>query len=374
MLDFDAMIATAISGRSISCDDALKILQADDAYLLDIVAAASKVRRHFFGTKVKLNYLVNLKSGMCPEDCHYCSQSLQSQAQIMKYSWLDRDEVAKAVEAGVSHGASTICLVSAGRGPSLREVDKVTQYIADIRAKYPQVKICACLGFIDDEKAQTLKESGVDRYNHNLNTARSAYEGICSTHSYDDRHDSVETARTQGLSACSGLIAGMGESDEQLVEVAYALRDLEVDSVPVNFLLPFEGTKLASHLELTPQRCLKILAMIRFVHPNVEVRSAAGREYHIRTLQPLVLEIANSIFLGDYLTSEGQEANLDAQMIADLGFEIEQGGQSGVCFGDVDCQKSEILMASLSSHEGRDPSQTKIDSAGIPLRQRGCGS
>lgn len=358
-MNLDAMVATALEGQSISREDALALLAAPDEEVMSIVAAAGRVRRHFFGNTILLNYLVNLKSGMCPEDCNYCSQALGSSAEILRYTWLSPEEVERTVRAGVENGASTVCLVASGRGPSNREVEKVAGIIEGIRNDHPDVKICACLGFVDEDKAQRLCDAGANRYNHNLNTSESSYADICSTHTYADRAQTVEAAQSAGLSACSGLIAGMGESDEQLVEVAFALRAMGVDSVPVNFLLPFEGTPLASHLELTPQRCLKILSMVRFVNPDTEVRSAAGREYHLRTLQPLVLEVCSSIFLGDYLTSEGQQGALDLQMIKDGGFQIlgrhpEEAGK--VCTGD----NSEMARV--------------VDAAGIAIRQRGAGT
>ncbi|NLT30092.1 MAG: biotin synthase BioB [Propionibacterium sp.] len=321
-MNLNSMVDTALTGTPIDRADALAVLAADDAEVMSIVAAAGRVRRHFFGNTVLLNYLVNLKSGMCPEDCSYCSQALGSKAEILKYTWLTPEQVSEAVRAGVERGASTVCLVASGRGPSEREVGKVADYIEGIHAEHPQVTICACLGFVDEQKAARLAEAGAARYNHNLNTSESSYADICSTHTYDDRARTVQASRAGGLSPCSGLIAGMGESDEQLVDVAFGLRELAAESVPVNFLLPFEGTPLATHTELTPQRCLKILAMVRLVNPDAEVRAAAGREYHLRSLQPLVLEICNSIFLGDYLTSEGQAGAADLAMIADAGFEI----------------------------------------------------
>jgi biotin synthase len=185
------------------------------------------------------------------------------------------------------------------------------------------VEVCACLGLLAGGQAERLRAAGADAYNHNLNTAEARYGEICTTHSYADRADTVRRARAAGLSPCSGLIAGMGESDADLVDVAFALRELEPDSVPVNFLIPFDGTPLAGQWALTPQRCLRILAMVRFTCPDAEVRIAGGREIHLRTLQPLALHIANSIFLGDYLTSEGQPGRNDLEMIADAGFTVE---------------------------------------------------
>ncbi|WP_242893451.1 biotin synthase BioB [Actinomadura litoris] len=303
--------------------EALAVLATSDDDLLDVVAAAGRVRRHWFGRRVKLNYLVNLKSGLCPEDCTYCSQRLGSKADILTYTWLKPEQAADAAAAGMAAGAKRVCLVASGRGPTDRDVGRVADTIAAIKERSPDVEICACLGFLSDGQGERLREAGAHAYNHNLNTSDAQYADICTTHDFSDRADTVQRAQAAGLSPCSGLIAGMGEADEDLVDVAFALRGLDVDSVPVNFLIPFEGTPLAGRWSLTPQRCLRILAMVRFVCPDVEVRLAGGREIHLRSLQPLALHIVNSIFLGDYLTSEGQAGKADLDMIADAGFEVE---------------------------------------------------
>ncbi|MFJ7300863.1 biotin synthase BioB [Streptomyces sp. NPDC099088] len=308
-------------------EEALAVLATSDDDVLDVVAAAGKVRRRWFGRRVKLNYLVNLKSGLCPEDCSYCSQRLGSQAGILKYSWLKPDEASRAAAAGLAGGAKRVCLVASGRGPTDRDVERVSDTIKAIKDQNEGVEVCACLGLLSDGQAERLREAGADAYNHNLNTSEGTYGEITTTHTYADRVDTVQKAHAAGLSACSGLIAGMGEADEDLVDVVYALRALDPDSVPVNFLIPFEGTPLAKEWNLTPQRCLRILAMVRFVCPDVEVRIAGGREVHLRTLQPLALHLANSIFLGDYLTSEGQAGKADLDMIADAGFEVENAGE-----------------------------------------------
>ncbi|MFJ9701623.1 biotin synthase BioB [Streptomyces fradiae] len=307
-------------------EEALAVLATSDDELLDVVAAAGRVRRHWFGRRVKLNYLVNLKSGLCPEDCSYCSQRLGSTAGILKYTWLKPDEASQAAAAGIAGGAKRVCLVASGRGPTDRDVDRVSKTIEAIKEDNEGVEVCACLGLLSDGQAERLRAAGADAYNHNLNTSESTYGEITTTHTYADRVDTVRRAHEAGLSACSGLIAGMGESDEDLVDVVFSLRELDPDSVPVNFLIPFEGTPLAKEWNLTPQRALRILAMVRFVCPDVEVRLAGGREVHLRTLQPLALYLANSIFLGDYLTSEGQAGKADLEMIADAGFEVEGAG------------------------------------------------
>jgi biotin synthase len=319
----DSLADKALARELPTREEALKVLTSPDDELMDVVAAAFRVRLRYFGRRVKLNYLVNIKSGLCPEDCFYCSQRLGSAADVLKYTWLKPGEVLQNAKAGVQAGAKRVCLVASGRGPSDKDVARVSDMIAVFKAEHPAVEVCACLGLLSDGQAERLRQAGTTAYNHNLNTAESSYGDICTTHSFQDRADTVNKAKQGGLSPCSGLIAGLGETDEQLAEVAFALRELDPDSVPVNFLIPFEGTPLGGQWTLTPQRCLRILAMVRFVCPDAEVRLAGGREIHLRSLQPLALHIVNSIFLGDYLTSEGQPGGRDLEMIADAGFTVE---------------------------------------------------
>jgi biotin synthase len=315
--------ATALRGEPVGRDELLAVLASSDDDLLDVIAAASRVRRKFFGRRVKLNYLVNMKSGMCPEDCGYCSQRLGSTAEILKYSWIDPGEAARHAQCAIDAGAKRVCLVAAGRGPGDRDIERIAGTVAAIKDSAPQVEVCVCLGLLKDGQAERLREAGADAYNHNLNTSADNYAQICSTHTFADRAATVTAAKTAGLSPCSGAIVGMGETNDDIADVALALRELQPDSVPVNFLIPFDGTPLGQHWELTPQHCLRILAMFRFAFPDVEVRVAGGREIHLRTLQPLALHLANSIFLGDYLTSQGQPGHDDRAMIADAGFVIE---------------------------------------------------
>jgi biotin synthase len=319
----DVVAGKALQRKPPARDEALAVLATTDDELMDVVAAAFRVRREFFGRRVKLNYLVNVKSGLCPEDCFYCSQRAGSTADVLKYTWLKADEVIASAEAGVAGGARRVCLVASGRGPTDKDIDRISATIAGFKQRNPDVEVCACLGLLSEGQAARLAAAGTTAYNHNLNTSGGHYADICTTHEYADRVATVESAKSAGLSPCSGLIAGMGETDEDLVDVAFALRAMNPDSVPVNFLIPFDGTPLEGRWQLTPQRCLRILAMVRFVCPDAEVRLAGGREIHLRTLQPLALHIVNSIFLGDYLTSEGQAGSADLAMIADAGFTVE---------------------------------------------------
>ncbi|MFI9504475.1 biotin synthase BioB [Nocardia sp. NPDC052566] len=316
------LVDKAIRGEAPNRAEALAVLAgADD--LIDVVAAGSRVRREFFGRRVKLNTIVNMKSGLCPEDCGYCSQRLGSASEVLKYSWITPGKAAEVAGQAVDAGAKRVCLVASGRGPGERDITRIEHTIAAIKSDHPQVEVCVCLGLLADGQAERLAAAGAHAYSHNLNTSESRYADICSTHTFTDRVDTLRRATSAGLSPCSGAIFGMGESDDDIVDLAIALRELDPDSVPVNFLIPFEGTPLGDRWELTPERCLRILALFRFYFPDVEVRLAGGREIHLRALQPLALHLANSMFLGDYLTSEGQPGADDRQMITDAGFTIE---------------------------------------------------
>jgi biotin synthase len=354
MTRFDDLADALLAGGVASADDALDVLRATDDELLPLVAAAARLRRKHFGNTVKVNYLVNLKSGLCPEDCHYCSQRLGSQADILKYTWLRADEAVEQAAAGLRGGASRICMVSSGRGPTDRDVERVAGMVGALKQEHPDVEVCACLGLLKDGQAERLRAAGVDAYNHNINTAESHHDAIVTSHTYADRVDTVNRAKQAGLSPCSGLIAGLGENDEQLVEALLALREIGSDSIPVNFLMPFDGTPYEGTWELTPGRCLRILAMARFVCPDKEIRIAGGREMHLRSLQGLALHVANSLFLGDYLTSEGQAAEADLELIRDNGFVV--------------------LGAEASEASGAHPGGAGTDSHDPSKRRRGAGT
>ncbi|PZE20855.1 biotin synthase BioB [Paenibacillus xerothermodurans] len=317
-----ALADKSMRGDVLSMQEGLEILQAEDDELLAIMDAAFQVRKHYFGKKVKLNLIVNAKSGLCPEDCGYCSQSIISQAPIPKYPLLDRETLVDGARRALEWKAGTYCIVASGRGPTEQELDHVVDAVKEIKATMP-LKICACLGILSDNQAALLQQAGVDRYNHNLNTSKGNFANITTTHSYDDRVTTITKAKKSGMSPCSGCIIGMGETDEEIVEMAYALRELDADSIPVNFLNPIAGTPLESQRQLNPRKCLKVVALMRLINPSKEIRIAGGRELNLGFLQPLGLYAANSIFVGDYLTTEGQQAQEDHRMIEDMGFEIE---------------------------------------------------
>ncbi len=320
---WQTLASGVLAGEQLTAEQAQGILAAPEAELLDLLQAAYRVRSHYFGNKVQLYFLMNAKSGLCPEDCSYCSQSAVSEAEIPKYNLLKRDEILAGAKEAAERQAKTYCIVISARGPNEREIAAVEALVPEIKEKY-DLDICACLGLLSQEQADRLKACGVNRVNHNLNTGGEFYSEICSTHTYEDRLDTLRAVRNAGMELCSGGIVGMGEKPKDIVDMALDLREMGVESIPVNFLNPIDGTPLAGSADLTPTYCLKVLAMFRLVNPDREIRIAGGREIHLRSLQAMGLYAANSIFVGDYLTTKGQVPQADYDMIADLGFEVVQ--------------------------------------------------
>lgn len=318
-------LATRIlGGHELTADEGLSILQSDDDELLELLAATYRIRRHHFGKKVHLYFLKNAKSGLCPEDCGYCSQSIVSEAEIPRYAMLNEAKLMEGAERAVEAQARTYCIVASGRGPSNREVDHIAKTVTKIKEKFG-LHICCCLGLLEPNQAQQLKAAGVDRINHNLNTSRTFHNSICTTHTYDDRLRTLQAVREAGMELCSGLIVGMGETDRDLIDVAFELRTLGVASTPVNFLHSIDGTPLERKWDLNPRYCLKTLCLFRMANPAVELRVSGGREVNLRSMQAMSLYAANSMFVSDYLTTKGQPAEDDFKMVADLGFEIVIG-------------------------------------------------
>ncbi len=322
-MNWNNLAGKSLEGLALAREEAAAVLEASPQETIGLVAAAYQVRQRHFGNRVRLNYLLNAKSGLCPEDCHYCSQSKISEAPIEKYAWLSVEKALEMADRAVALHAGRFCMVASGRGPSAKELGHVVACVKAVREKHPHLEICCCLGLLSDGQAESLEQAGVHAVNHNLNTSERYYQQICDTHTYADRMDTVQKVKKAGLSACSGALVGMGEEAGDILDLAYALRDLGVESLPVNFLMPISGTPLEGRYHLTPTRCLNILSLFRFLNPKASLRISGGREVHLRSLQSLGLYVANSIFIGDYLTTKGQPAEADLAMIRDLGFEIE---------------------------------------------------
>lgn len=324
-MNYPELAERVLAGGGLSREEARAVLETSDEDLLLLLDAAYRVRRQYFGNTVQIHYLANAKSGLCPEDCGYCSQSSVSSAEIDRYPLLNEDRLLEGARRAVSAGSRRYCIVISGRGPTDEEIGRIGGAVQRIKSALG-ISICCSLGLLDEEKADRLKKAGVDRYNHNINTSRRYYPRICSTHSYEDRVATIEAARGSGLQICSGAIFGQGESREDVIDVCEALREIEPESIPVNFLHAIPGTPLHEIPPLGPVNCLRILSLVRFYNPRSEIRVAGGREVQLRDLQPLALYPANSIFVEGYLTTPGQSAADAHRMIRDLGFELDETG------------------------------------------------
>ncbi|MFT5443519.1 MAG: biotin synthase [Myxococcota bacterium] len=311
----------ALAGTAPSLEQARWIVEGEDVQLLPLLNAAMQVREKHFGREVMVHVLNNVQNGLCPEDCGYCSQNKDSDAPIRKYAMKSDEEIFDEAEKAARAGASRYCMVLSGRGPTIERTKKFAKLIKEIKSRHP-VEVCLSAGLMGDEHAKILAEAGLDRLNHNLNTSEERYGEICTTHTYADRVATLEAARNNGIGTCSGLIVGMGEGTDDLVEVAFKLRELQVPSIPVNFLIPIEGNRVLEDGSLTPTYCLRVLSLMRFVNPTAEIRIAGGREGNLRTMQPLGLYPANSLFVEGYLTTRGDDANATYNMIADAGFTV----------------------------------------------------
>jgi biotin synthase len=321
-------LAEAVLGeRPLVPEESATIMQAGDGDVPDVLWAAHAVRLRHFGRRVKLCVLNNARSGLCPEDCGYCSQSAVATSAIPRYRLKAVPELVAAARQAQAAGARRYCMVTSARGPSDRDIDHFAQAARAIRGEMPELELCVSLGLMGDRAATTLREAGVDFMNHNLNTSRRFYPAICSTHTYDDRLATVTSGRRAGLHLCSGVIVGMGETDDDLVDVAHALARLEPTSLPVNFLHPIDGTPLGDREPPAVGRCLRALALFRLTNPRAEIRAAGGRERCLGAAQPLALYAANSVFVQGYLTTPGQQPDEALGMIAAHGFEVEAGSE-----------------------------------------------
>lgn len=318
----------SLDGETLSRDEARSVLRAGPDELLSLLDAAFRVRARTFGRRVHLHVLENAKLGACPEDCGFCSQSAEFGSPGGEGPRLEVDTLVAGARRASAARAKRYCMVTATRSPSARDLDIVCEATRRIKAEL-DLEICASLGLLTPAKAQRLAQAGVDRFNHNLETSERHFSKVVSTHTWEDRVNTVKTAREAGMSTCCGGIVGLGESEEDVLDLAYALRELDVDSVPINFLDPRPGTPLQSRDRVEPTYALRVLCMFRFLHPRADLRVAGGREVTLRSMQAMALYPANSIFTSGYLTTGGATPNQDYQMIRDMGFEIEHVGGGG---------------------------------------------
>ncbi len=311
----------ALEGKLLQPAQYEQILLDPEIDLLSLVHAAYAVRAAHWGKTVQVHILNNAANGKCPEDCSYCTQAKTSEVDIEEYPMKTAEEILAEAKLAYENGAFRYCMVFSGRGPSTGRTEQLAALVSEIKATYP-LEVCVSAGLLDDDKAAVLAEAGLDRLNHNLNTSEEHYAEICTTHTYQDRLETLRAAKRNGLETCSGLIAGMGEPASDLVEIALTLRSIGAESIPVNFLLPFEGNELVEPTGLSPDYCIRVLCMFRFSNPSAEIRIAAGREFHLRSMEVMSLYVANSLFLEGYLNAKGAASNRTYEMITDAGFEI----------------------------------------------------
>ncbi|MGE0548599.1 MAG: biotin synthase BioB [Kofleriaceae bacterium] len=319
---WSAIANRALAGVALSREDARSVLHAPADEMLALLDAAFRVRRAHWGMRVSLHVLENAKLGGCPEDCGFCSQSSKHSSPSGEAVMKSVDELVEGARRAHAARAKRYCMVTATRGPSQRDLDTICEAAQRIKAEL-DIELCASLGLLTEAKATRLARSGVDRFNHNLETSESHYDKIVSTHSWKDRVETVQHAKRAGMETCCGGIVGLGESEDDLLDLAFALRALDVDSVPVNFLDARPETPLAQRALVEPGYALRALCMFRFVHPRTDLRVAGGREITLRALQAMALYPANSIFTQGYLTTGGATPHADHQMIKDAGFELE---------------------------------------------------
>ena len=323
MSNWSALAEQVLGGNPISADEARSIVRSGDDDLLPLLGAAFQIRQRFHGRDVRLHVLQNAKSGKCPEDCAFCSQSSRYDTGVDQYRMQTVEELVEGARQAHAMGAVKYCMVTATRGPSARDLDTICEAVRRIKAEM-NINVCTSLGLLKDGQAEQLFEAGVTRFNHNLESSRRFYPELCGTHTWDDRVATVKRARAAGLEACCGGIMGMGESEDDRISLAFELQALEVESIPVNFLDPRPGTPMGSLQRLAPMDCLRLLAMFRFVNPSRDIRVAGGREVNLRHLQALALWPANSIFVNGYLTTPGAGYDADMRMIEDAGFKVAE--------------------------------------------------
>jgi biotin synthase len=322
-----AIPATRVSevASVINETEAIAILNGSVS-LYSALASAAALRETYFQKSVRIHILDNIKNGNCAEDCGYCAQRKQANSGIQSYPMKNGEAIFQEAKQAKASGAYRFCLATAGTGPSHTTTLELAKTIRRITDEL-QMRVCLSAGFVDREKADTLAAAGLDRYNHNINTAEGHYGEICSTHTFADRIDTLESLTAAGVGLCSGVIVGLGETPDDVVQSALALKKLRVISIPVNFFIPVPGHAIARPQTLTPEYCLRVLIVFRLINPDSEIRIAAGREGHLRGLQSTALMVANSLFASGYLNVKGSNMAETIAMIHDAGFIVEMEGK-----------------------------------------------
>jgi len=316
-----------LSGAVLAASDCLGLTAVNGPDLYLLFAEAARIREHFKGNSASLCSIINAKSGRCPENCAFCAQSSAHTTNAQVYPLVDEEEIISCAHSAEKNGARCYGIITSGTGiqPGA-ELEKICRVLRRIKAETTIDPSCS-LGILDDTTALLLKEAGMVTYHHNLETSRSFFPSICTTHDYEDDVETIRAVKRAGLKVCCGGIFGLGEDFSHRVEMAETLRELDVDTVPINFLNPVEGTRLAEAAFLTPLECLKIIALYRFMLPDKHLTVCGGREKNLRELQSWIfLAGASGMMTGNYLTTPGRAPELDRQMLADLEMQIGECG------------------------------------------------
>ena len=318
------LIDQVINGEPPSTAQGLALLHAQGAELSAYLAGAHGLKERTFGNRVTLCAIINAKSGRCAENCAFCAQSGHFQTSSPVYPLKNREEIVAGAELAEKEGSHCFGIVTSGTRPSPgHEWNEMLAAIREIRRRC-QIEPSASLGLLDEAMAGQLAEAGCVTYHHNLETARSFFPNICTTHDYEEDVATVKLAKQAGMKVCCGGILGLGESLEQRIELARTLRDLSVDSVPLNFLNPIPGTPLEGHRELTPLDCLRAIALFRYFLPETPIRVCGGREANLREFQSWIFMAgASGTMIGNYLTTTGRDRDTDLQMLQDAEVEID---------------------------------------------------
>ena len=321
------MSEKVLAGELLAPEDALRLTAAAGCDLYLLFAEASRIREHFKGSSASLCSIINAKSGRCPENCAFCAQSSAHKTNVQVYPLVDEEEIVRCAHSAEQNGARCYGIITSGTGiqPGA-ELEKICRAVRRIKAETGIDPSCS-LGILGVETALLLKQAGMVTYHHNLETSRSFFPSICTTHDYEDDVETIRAVKQAGLKACCGGIFGLGENFEHRVEMAETLRELNVDTVPINFLNPVEGTPLADANFLTPMECLKIIAVYRFMLPEKDLTVCGGREKNLRELQSWIfLAGASGMMTGNYLTTPGRAPEQDRQMLSDLELTIGECG------------------------------------------------
>jgi len=324
-----SIVDNIIAGTPLTRNQAARIVAADYSEIPALLWGADRLRRHYFQDTIVNCSIVNAKCGSCSEDCVYCAQSIQYSTGVQSYPLMDRDRLAAEAIKAAENSSNHFGFVTSGKRLNDTDVDTICSVIKELKRKNVPLEYCLSLGILTDQQLGRLKSAGAVRYHHNLETSESHYPNICTTHSWQDRVETVKNAQKNGLQVCSGALFGLGETWRDRIDLGFALADLKVDSIPLNFLNPIEGTPGAQFPRLLPLDALKTIVLFRFIHPAREIKICGGREANLRDLQSMIFYAgANGFMTGNYLVTKGRAAADDLQMIKDLSMTLEQATHS----------------------------------------------